>query len=117
MRLYPRHSVGAIDSEFGRIEAQDDGGYDFPGPLAGQMHSIHIDGRQLWEDSIEQQRRLIQEDAARRADPRTLLDAVNELVKQSRTAPADPAETAPAKTPAKTTAAAKAPAAKTAAAK
>ena len=97
MRLYPRNETVAVDhADFGHFEAKDDGGFDFPGPLADQMHSIHIDGRPAWENAIERQRRLIGEEAARRADPATLLDAVEELVRRAGQ-PVAPA-TAPAKT-------------------
>ena len=35
MRLYPRGAVGAVDDpEFGHFEPEDDGGFDFPGPLS-----------------------------------------------------------------------------------
>jgi hypothetical protein len=63
----------------------------------------------MWETDIERQHRLIAEEAARRADPRTLLDAVEQLV-QAAQATAVPAAVAPApkaaaKAPAKAAAA------------
>ena len=48
---------------------------------------IAVRGERQWENSIERQRRLIAEEAARRADPRTLLDAVEKLVAQAETTP------------------------------
>jgi len=88
MRLYPMADVGAVDDpEFGHIEPADDGGFDFPGPLADRLHGVAVRGQRQWEDSIERQRRLILEEQARRADPRTLLDAVEKLVKQAEAEP------------------------------
>ena len=110
MRLYPRAGATAVDDpEHGHFTAAADGGFDFPEDLGAQMHAAHAAGQPLWETQIERQHRLIQEEAARRADPATLLAAVEQLVKQAEAAtppvPAKPA--AAAKTPpasAKTTA-------------
>jgi hypothetical protein len=88
MRLYPRGNVGAVDDpEFGHFEPADDGGFDLPGPLSDRLHGAHHRGEWQWEDQIERQRRLILEEQARRADPRTLLDAVEKLVKQAAAEP------------------------------
>jgi hypothetical protein len=93
MRLYSRTEAASVDhAEFGHFEPQDDGGFDFPGPLADQLHSTHIAGKPAWETAIERQNRLIAEEAARRADPATLLGAVEQLVKAAQaTQSADPA--------------------------
>ena len=94
MRLYPMADVGAVDDpEFGHIDPEDDGGFDFPGPLADRLHGVAVRGQRQWENSIERQRRLILEEQARRADPATLLAAVEQLVKAGQAAEA-PAEAA-----------------------
>ena len=88
MRLYPMADVGAVDDpEFGHLEPADDGGFDLPGPLADRLHGAHFRGERQWESSIERQRRLILAEQARRADPRTLLDAVEKLVRQAEAEP------------------------------
>lgn len=84
MRLYSRTGAGAVDDpEFGHFEPAGDGGFDFPGPLSERLHPVAIRGQKQWETSIERQHRLIQEEAARRADPATLLAAVEQLVAQA----------------------------------
>lgn len=91
MRLYPRReNTDHVTAGGTRYEAADDGGFDFPPDLTGLLHSSHVNGEQQWETSIERQRRLIEAEAARRADPRTLLDAVEKLVAQAEQAPAKP---------------------------
>ena len=88
MRLYPRGAVGAVDDpEFGHFEPEDDGGFDFPGPLSDRLHGAHARGEWQWEDQIERGRRLILEEQARRAAPATLLAAVEKLVKQAEAEP------------------------------
>jgi hypothetical protein len=88
MRLYPMDDVGAVDDpEFGHLVPEDDGGFDLPGPLADRLHSTHVRGQRQWETSIERQHRLIQEEAARRADPATLLAAVEKLIAQAESQP------------------------------
>ncbi len=85
MRLYPRdETTVAVDHAGVHYEPADDGGFDFPAGLSDQMHSVHVRGRAQWEDAIERQNRMITEEAARRADPATLLDAVEQLVKAAR---------------------------------
>lgn len=107
MRLYPLTDTGAVDAGGEHFEPADDGGFDFPGPLSDQLHAMAIGGVRQWEDAIERQHRMIAEEAARRADPATLLAAVEELVAAARrTAQAEPAEAAE---PAKAAPAAKAP--------
>ena len=94
MRLYPRREgTEAVDHAGVRYTAQPDGGFDLPHELTEQLHSVHDRGERLWEDAIERQRRLITEEAARRADPATLLAAVEQLVKQAE---ADALEQKPA---------------------
>lgn len=84
MRLYPRDaSTASVEHGGVRYEPADDGGFDFPGPVSDHLHGFHVNGEPMWETSIERQRRLIAEEAARRADPRTLLDAVEELTRQA----------------------------------
>ncbi len=110
MRLYPYPAGTTTHVDHGgvRYEPQPDGGFDFPPDLTGLLHSAHANKQPLWETSIERQRRLIQEEAARRADPATLLDAVEKLVRAAEATDPEP-KAAPAKAAAK-------PAAKAAAA-
>jgi len=101
MRLYPRDASTASVVHGGvRYEAAEDGGFDFPGDASDALHALHLRGEPMWETAIERQRRLIAEEAARRADPRTLLDAVEKLVAQAEaqaSAPKAPAKAAAAK--------------------
>lgn len=91
MRLYPRGDVGAVDDpEFGHFEPASDGGFDFPGPLSDRLHGSHARGEPLWEDDIERQRRLLAEEAARRADPATLLDAVMKIQRLAESTQPEP---------------------------
>ena len=84
MRLYPRDaSTGSVTHAGVRYEPGPDGGFDFPGDVSDALHLLHLHGEPMWENAIERQRRLIAEEAARRADPATLLDAVNKLVAQA----------------------------------
>jgi hypothetical protein len=75
-RLYPLIPTPAVDAPEGHFEPEDDGGYDFPGPVAERLHSARHGGRKLWETSIERQERTHGEDLARRRDPAALYDAV-----------------------------------------
>jgi hypothetical protein len=92
MRLFSLAGAAAVDDpEFGHFEPVDDGGFDFPGPLSERMHATAVRGQKQWENAIERQRRLITEEAARRADPATLLEAVEKLVQAAKaTPPAEP---------------------------
>jgi hypothetical protein len=74
----------------------NDGGFDFPNEVSDELASFHVRGRPMWEDQIGRQRRLIQEEAARRADPATLLDAVEQLVQQAKAESAKPVPAKPA---------------------
>jgi hypothetical protein len=76
-RLYPLIPTPAVDSEHGHFEPEDDGGFDFPGPLAAHLHSARFAGKKLWETSIERQERTHGEDLDRRRDPAVLYDAVD----------------------------------------
>lgn len=88
MRLYPRREdSGVVVYNGARYTAADDGGFDLPPDLTGLLHSAHVRGEQQWETSVEKQRRLIAEEAARRADPATLLAAVEKLVAQAEQQP------------------------------
>lgn len=95
MRLYPRDASTALVVHGGvRYEAAEDGGFDFPGNVSDHLHGFHVQGGPMWETSIERQARLIAEEAARRADPKTLLDAVEQLVRAAQaTAPPAPEKT------------------------
>ena len=108
MRLYPRDpSTASVEHGGVRYDLASDGGFDFPGDVSDTLHSFHVRGEPMWETSIERQRRLIAEEAARRADPVTLLEAVEKLVAQAAAgSPAAAVKGEPAKAPAKPAAAA-----------
>jgi hypothetical protein len=102
MRLYSRTGATAVDDGGKHYTPADDaGGFDFPEDVGARLHSFHADGKPLWEDSIERQNRLMSEEAARRADPATLLAAVEKLVAAAKSTAPEPktaAKAAPAKT-------------------
>ena len=94
-RLYPLVPTPAVDAAEGHFEPEDDGGFDFPGPVAERLHSARYGKRKLWETAIERQERTHGEDLARRRDPAVLYDAVDNfagLVRMLGTAaaPQDP---------------------------
>ncbi len=98
MRLYSRvEGTSEVTHGGVRYEAAPDGGFDFPNEVSDALHSFHLRGRPMWEDQIERQHRLIAEEAARRADPATLLSAVEKLVRQAEAAPPAPEAPKPAK--------------------
>ena len=102
MRLYSRTGATAVDDGGEHYAAVDDaGGFDFPEDVGARLHAFHAGGKPLWEDSIERQARLMGEERERRADPATLLAAVEKLVAQAETKP-EPTK-AEAKAAAKTT--------------
>lgn len=117
MRLYSRTGAAAVgDPVYGRFTPGADGGFDFPEELATKLHAFHDGGHPMWETAMERQQRLIAEESARRADPATLLAAVEQLVKAAQaTTPAPepvPADPEPVKAEAPKSAAKAAPAAK-----
>ncbi|MCX4750905.1 hypothetical protein OG455_41225 [Kitasatospora sp. NBC_01287] len=100
MRLYSRTGATALDDpEYGHFEADADGGFDLPDPLAAREHGFAVRGARIWETDIERQHRLIAEEVERRKDPATLLQAVEQLVN----AQSNFREQSAAETPAKRT--------------
>lgn len=99
MRLYPlAGATSHVTAGEVTYKPAGDGGFDFPPDLEAHMRAVAVDGRKQWETAIEKGRRLIAEEAARRADPATLLDAVEQLVKQAEaSAPDKPARRPAAK--------------------
>jgi hypothetical protein len=101
MRLYSRTGATAVDDGGEHYTAVDDaGGFDFPEDVAHRLHGFHVGGKPLWEDQIEQQARLMDEERERRQDPATLLEAVETLVaaaKSTRPEPKVTPKAAPAK--------------------
>lgn len=95
MRLYSRTGATAVDAADGHFEAGQDGGFDFPEDLGQHLHGFAVSGERMWETDIERQHRLITEETARRADPATLLAAVEKLVAQAEAAPEAPAARPP----------------------
>jgi hypothetical protein len=93
MRLYSRLGVVSLDDpDYGTFTADERGGFDFPDDVSDRLHGFHYQGKPMWESEIERANRLITEEQARRADPSTLLSAVEQLV---RAAQATTALTAP----------------------
>lgn len=103
MRLYSRTEASAVTDPVSgeQYGPGKDGGFDFPEPLGTQLHGFHANREPLWETDIERQHRLIAEEDARRADPATLLGAVEKLVAQAEAKPEPAAKKAPAKAAAK----------------
>lgn len=104
MRLYSLTGASALDDpDYGHFDADGDGGFELPDDLAERLHKFHLAGRPAWEDQIERQARLMQEELERRKDPATLLGAVEQLVQAaSGLSSAQSADTPPpAKRPAK----------------
>lgn len=109
MRLFSREDATGVDDAGNSYTPGPDGGFDFPEDLAERLHGTCVAGRPLWETNVERQQRLIDEELKRRADPATLLAAVEQLVAAAAaTRPAEPApapaEPAPAKAAPKTAA-------------
>lgn len=111
MRLYPLTAADAVTDPAGgvRYEPGPDGGFDFPEHFGRAQHSFCVAGRRLWETDAERRARLAGEEAERRKDPASLLDAVERIVRAAEASGAAKAE--PAKAPVKA-APAKPPAAK-----
>ncbi|MFJ6085170.1 hypothetical protein ACIQI8_27555 [Streptomyces sp. NPDC092369] len=81
MRLYTRTGATVLeDPDFGTFNADEQGGFDFPNELSSRLRAFHVEGRPVWEDDIERQQRLLNEEMERRKDPATLLGAVEALV-------------------------------------
>lgn len=98
MRLYSRNGTVSVEHDGKSYAAGSDGGFDFPEDLAQSLHSFHSQKKPLWETDIERQNRLVAEEAARRADPATLLEAVEKIQRLAEgNAPEPAAKAAPAK--------------------
>ena len=61
MRLYSLRGATAVDAVAGHFVPGDDGGFDFPEELAGELHGSHVDGRAVWESDAERLVRLTAE--------------------------------------------------------
>ncbi|MEW2301977.1 hypothetical protein AB0958_18720 [Streptomyces sp. NPDC006655] len=85
MRLYTLTGATALDdAEYGKFEADENGGFDFPDDVSDRLVSFHVGGRPMWETDTERQRRLVLEEMDRRKDPATLLSAVEQLVRAAQ---------------------------------
>lgn len=106
MRLYTRTGATALDDpDHGRFDADEQGGFDFPDEVSEPLRRFHVGGKPAWEDDIERQNRLINEEMERRKDPATLLDAVEQIMQAARATagptPDDKPPAPPVKRPAK----------------
>ncbi|MFI5880799.1 hypothetical protein [Streptomyces sp. NPDC051554] len=80
MRLYTLTGATALDDpQYGSYTADEQGAFDFPNELSDRLHRFHFGGKPVWEDDIERQERLLNEELERRQDPATLLSAVERL--------------------------------------
>lgn len=114
MRLYPLDGTQAITDGGESYEAGRDGGFDLPEEFGTRLNRFPN-----WENDIERQERLMAEEMDRRRDPKTLLEAVEKLVRageitlpaatpeppapavKAEPEPAEPARQAPRRTTAK----------------
>lgn len=89
MRLYSRNGAKSVsDPEYGYWgpDADDEsrrpdaeGGFDFPDELSDRLVRFHHRGRPLWETEEQRSKRLLGEETARRRDPQTLYNAVEDI--------------------------------------
>jgi hypothetical protein len=99
VRLYSRKGDHTIShADYGQFTAGEDGGFDLPEDLGRQLARFPE-----WETDIDRQHRLGAEEVARRADPATLLGAVEQLVAAAQATQVAPPAPAPAPTGPKTT--------------
>ncbi|MFC1418596.1 hypothetical protein [Streptacidiphilus cavernicola] len=86
MRLYTRTGASALtDPATGIVyEADEQGGFNFPDDLSDGLRRFAVRGQPMWEDDIERQRRMINEELERRKDPATLLDAVQQILSAAK---------------------------------
>lgn len=97
MRLYPYPDpVPAVDAPEGHYEPKDDGGFDFPDTLFSRLHSTHHNGEKRWETAVERQKRTRGEESARRRDPETLYNAVEQIANATRNLAVGQAQPVPA---------------------
>jgi hypothetical protein len=78
-KLYSTTGVATIAANGEEFTTDADGGVELPHDLALFLHRQHSNGHPAWEDEAERVARLTAEEAARRADPATLLAAVERL--------------------------------------
>jgi hypothetical protein len=82
MKLYSRTGAASVtndDYDGSPFTTDKDGAIEVPDELGRHLHNLHIGGKQAWEDDVDRHKRLVVEEAQRRADPASLLDAVNAL--------------------------------------
>jgi hypothetical protein len=79
MRLYSRTGAATVHNEdHGKFDVDPDtGAVDLPDELGTYLHGQHIDGQPAWEDDAERHARLETEDRARRSDPASLYDLLD----------------------------------------
>ncbi|MGN6607969.1 MAG: hypothetical protein ACTHMS_13280 [Jatrophihabitans sp.] len=89
MRLYSRFDITSIkDPETGeQYDADETGAIEVPEAFGRFLHGQHMAGKQAWEDDAERFDRLTAEEDARRRDPASLYDLL-----QQRLAPAEKAD-------------------------
>ena len=89
MKLYSRVGPQTVSNEEvdgSPFETGADDAVIFPDEFGTYLHKTHIGGRPAWEDDRERNVRMVGEEASRRADPATLLAAVEKLQSNSKSA-------------------------------
>jgi hypothetical protein len=90
MKLYSKLGPQTVSNEEvvgSPFETDKDDAIVVPDEFGAFLHATHVSGKAVWEDDRERQIRLVGEEATRRADPATLLAAVEKL--QSSIKPTD----------------------------
>lgn len=79
MKLYSL--IGAESITDGEIEytASKDGSIEVPEEFGRFIHNIHVAGKPAWEDDAERQKRIDEEDHAKKSDPAYLANIVEDL--------------------------------------
>jgi hypothetical protein len=82
MKLYSKLGPQTVSNEEvvgSPFTTGDDDSIVVPDEFGAFLHATHVGGKPVWEDDRERQIRLVGEEATRRADPATLLAAVEKL--------------------------------------
>jgi hypothetical protein len=69
VKLHTLNDAAAVHDGEDTYKVGADGTVEVPHALGERLRDTHIGGEKQWEDSIEQQNRLLEEELARRRDP------------------------------------------------
>lgn len=96
MKLYSRFGADSVDADGVEWKSDKDGGIEVPEELGRFLHNQHINGERAWEDDAERQKRIEEEEHAKKSDPAYLASIVEDLA--SKVAASSPvAEETPVK--------------------